>query len=64
MASGLMMGFVIGIGGVGAGLLGIIADSWGILAVLQLITAMPAVGFIPILLIPYRFESDQIPVRS
>jgi FSR family fosmidomycin resistance protein-like MFS transporter len=64
MASGLMMGFVIGIGGVGAGLLGIIADSWGILAVLQLITAMPAVGFIPILLIPYRFESDQSPVRS
>jgi FSR family fosmidomycin resistance protein-like MFS transporter len=59
MASGLMMGFVIGIGGVGAGLLGIVADSWGILAVLQLITAMPAVGFIPVLLTPYRFESPE-----
>ena len=58
MASGLMMGFVIGIGGVGAGLLGIIADSWGILAVLQLIVVMPAVGFVPILLIPYGFETQ------
>jgi FSR family fosmidomycin resistance protein-like MFS transporter len=53
MASGLMMGFVIGIGGVGAGLLGMIADSWGIPAVLNLITYMPAIGFIPILLIRY-----------
>jgi FSR family fosmidomycin resistance protein-like MFS transporter len=53
MASGLMMGFVIGIGGVGAGLLGMIADSWGIPAVFNLITYMPAVGFIPILLIRY-----------
>jgi len=65
MASGLMMGFVIGIGGVGAGLLGMIADSWGILAVLQLITVMPAVGFVPILLTPYRFESpENKPARS
>ena len=53
MASGLMMGFVIGIGGVGAGFLGIIADSWGVIAVLKLITYMPAIGFIPILMISY-----------
>ncbi len=53
MASGLMMGFVIGVGGVGAGFLGMIADSWGIPAVLNLITYMPAIGFIPILMIPY-----------
>jgi FSR family fosmidomycin resistance protein-like MFS transporter len=53
MASGLMMGFVIGMGGVGAGLLGIVADAWGVFAVLKLITLMPAVGFIPILMIPY-----------
>jgi FSR family fosmidomycin resistance protein-like MFS transporter len=53
MASGLMMGFVIGVGGVGAGFLGIIADSWGIPAVFKLITYMPAIGIIPILMIPY-----------
>jgi MFS transporter, FSR family, fosmidomycin resistance protein len=57
MASGLMMGFVIGIGGVGAGLLGMIADSWGVHTVLKLIAVMPAIGFIPILLIPYRFKT-------
>jgi len=57
MASGLTMGFVIGMGGIGAGLLGIVADSWGILTVLKLIAFMPAVGFIPILLIPYRFKT-------
>ena len=56
MASGLMMGFVIGIGGVGSGLLGIVADLWGIMTVLKLITYMPAVGFIPILMIPYPFN--------
>jgi FSR family fosmidomycin resistance protein-like MFS transporter len=57
MASGLMMGFVIGIGGVGAGLLGIVADSWGVITVLKLIAYMPAIGFIPILMIPYHFNT-------
>ena len=32
MASGLMLSFVIGIGGVGAGLLGLVADARGILS--------------------------------
>jgi FSR family fosmidomycin resistance protein-like MFS transporter len=53
MASGLMMGFVIGVGGLGAGLLGIVADTWGILTVVKLIAFMPAIGFIPILMISY-----------
>ena len=59
MASGLTMGFVIGMGGVGAGLLGIVADSWGVLTVLKLIAYMPAVGFIPALLIPYDFKTPK-----
>jgi FSR family fosmidomycin resistance protein-like MFS transporter len=50
-ASGLMLGLVIGIGGVGAGLLGIVADRWGVLFVLKLIVAMPAVALIPALLV-------------
>jgi FSR family fosmidomycin resistance protein-like MFS transporter len=53
MASGLTMGFVIGMGGIGAGLLGIVADSWGVMTVLKLIVYMPAVGFVPALMIPY-----------
>ena len=54
MASGLTMGFVIGMGGVGAGLLGIVADSWGVMTVLKLIVYMPAIGLIPALMIPYH----------
>jgi FSR family fosmidomycin resistance protein-like MFS transporter len=50
-ASGLMLGLVIGIGGVGAGLLGIVADRWGVLAVFKLIVAMPAVALVPALLV-------------
>jgi len=57
MASGLTMGFVIGMGGIGAGLLGIVADSWGVMTVLKLIVYMPAVGFIPALMIPYDVKT-------
>ena len=53
MASGIMTGLVIGIGGVGAGLLGLVADRWGVLTVLQLIAYMPAIGSIPIFMISY-----------
>ncbi len=59
MASGLTMGFVIGMGGVGAGLLGIVADSWGVMTVLKLIAYMPAVGLIPALMIPYHFKTPR-----
>jgi FSR family fosmidomycin resistance protein-like MFS transporter len=59
MASGLTMGFVIGMGGIGAGLLGIVADSWGVMTVLKLIAYMPAVGFVPALMIPYDFKTPK-----
>jgi FSR family fosmidomycin resistance protein-like MFS transporter len=61
MASGLTMGFVIGMGGIGAGLLGIVADSWGVMTVLKLIVYMPAVGFVPALMIPYDFKTPHPP---
>ena len=51
MASGLMLGFSIGMGGIGAGLLGLVADAWGVLAVLKLIVVMPAAGLIPIMMV-------------
>jgi FSR family fosmidomycin resistance protein-like MFS transporter len=56
MASGLMLGFCIGIGGVGAGILGVVADAWGILTVLGLISVMPAVGLVPISMMSYPPE--------
>jgi FSR family fosmidomycin resistance protein-like MFS transporter len=59
MASGLTMGFVIGMGGIGAGLLGIVADSWGVMTVLKLIAYMPAVGFVPALMISYDFKTPR-----
>jgi FSR family fosmidomycin resistance protein-like MFS transporter len=59
MASGLMLGFVIGIGGVGAGLLGLVADAWGILTVLRLIIIMPAVGLIPLLMVSYPVKKPE-----
>jgi len=42
MTSGLMLGFIIGMGGIGAGLLGMLADAWGIAAVMKIIAAMPS----------------------
>ena len=53
MASGLMLGFVIGVGGVGAGLLGVMADAWGILGVIKLIVLMPALALLPALIMRY-----------
>jgi FSR family fosmidomycin resistance protein-like MFS transporter len=53
MASGLMLGFVIGMGGIGAGLLGIVADTWGILTVMKIVSIMPLAGFFPVLFVSY-----------
>jgi FSR family fosmidomycin resistance protein-like MFS transporter len=53
MASGLMLGFVIGVGGVGAGLLGILADVWGILWVIRLTALMPAAALLPALIMKH-----------
>jgi MFS transporter, FSR family, fosmidomycin resistance protein len=46
MASGLMVGFAIGAGGVGVTLLGTIADHWGVPTALKAISVLPVVGFI------------------
>ncbi len=64
MASGLMLGFVIGIGGVGAGLLGLVADARGILFVLRLIVIMPAVGLIPLLMMPYPARRSELALQG
>ncbi len=52
MASGLMVGFAIGTGGLGVTLLGLVADSWGVPAALQTLTVMPLIGFFLCLFLP------------
>ena len=54
MASGLMVGFAIGTGGIGVTLLGSIADHWGVPMALKTIFVLPLIGFALTLLMKYR----------
>jgi FSR family fosmidomycin resistance protein-like MFS transporter len=45
MASGLMVGFAIGAGGVGVTLLGTIADIWGVPMAMKTIFVIPLIAF-------------------
>jgi FSR family fosmidomycin resistance protein-like MFS transporter len=58
MASGLMVGFAMGTGGIGVTLLGIIADHWGIPMALRSIITLPLIGFVITLLIKYPPKPD------
>lgn len=53
MASGLMVGFAIGTGGIGVTLLGIIADHSGVPAALKSIAVLPVAGFFLSLFLKY-----------
>ena len=46
MASGLIVGFAIGAGGVGVAALGWVADHWGLRTALLISALMPAAGFV------------------
>ena len=54
MASGLILGLAFGMGGLGAALLGLFADHWGVPATLWTITLLPWIGFLFTVLIPYQ----------
>jgi len=56
MASGLILGFAIGTGGIGAAVLGLVADRWGVPLTLWIIVFIPWLAFIPAALIPYPLE--------
>jgi FSR family fosmidomycin resistance protein-like MFS transporter len=58
MASGLMVGFAVGTGGIGVTLLGIIADHWGVPMAMKSILILPLLGFILSLLIKYPPNKD------
>jgi MFS transporter, FSR family, fosmidomycin resistance protein len=54
VASGLMVGFAIGTGGIGVTVLGLVADNFGVPAALESIMILPFVGFILTLFLRYR----------
>jgi FSR family fosmidomycin resistance protein-like MFS transporter len=52
MASGLIVGFAIGAGGLGVTVLGWIADHWGLMVSLWISAVIPLVGFVIALFLP------------
>jgi FSR family fosmidomycin resistance protein-like MFS transporter len=56
MASGLVVGLALGTGGIGAAVLGLFADHWGVPATLWVIAFIPAGAFILAALIPYSSQ--------
>ncbi len=52
MASGLVVGFAIGTGGVGVALLGVVADHWGLPTALWISALLPLLGFLLALGLP------------
>jgi len=53
MASGLLLGLAMGMGGISTTLLGWVADHWGIPAALQITFVLPILAFLFFLPIPY-----------
>ncbi|MCX5812093.1 MAG: MFS transporter [Proteobacteria bacterium] len=54
VASGLMVGFAIGTGGIGVTLLGVVADNFGVPVALESIMILPFIGFILSLIVKYK----------
>ena len=53
MASGLVLGLAMGIGGITTTALGWVADQWGVPFTLQIIFILPIFAFTAFLLLPY-----------
>jgi FSR family fosmidomycin resistance protein-like MFS transporter len=52
IASGLIVGFAIGAGGIGAWVLGMVANTWGLTTALWIAALVPSGGFLLALLLP------------
>jgi FSR family fosmidomycin resistance protein-like MFS transporter len=61
LASGLMLGFAVGMGGVGTTMLGWVADHWGLPAVFRTMILFPAIGLITALFLPGK---DKLPGQA
>jgi FSR family fosmidomycin resistance protein-like MFS transporter len=59
IASGLMVGFAIGTGGIGVTLLGLIADSFGVTWALKSLLPLPVTGLALSLLIRYPPQDQE-----
>jgi FSR family fosmidomycin resistance protein-like MFS transporter len=58
MASGIILGFAIGIGGLGISVTGAIADAYGIGTGTYSLIALPAIGFLLTLLLPGKIAPE------
>jgi FSR family fosmidomycin resistance protein-like MFS transporter len=56
VAAGFTMGLSIGLGGVGAPVLGVLADNYGLPATMLMICALPLAGFFLALSLPHGSE--------
>lgn len=54
LASGLLLGFAIGMGGIGTTLLGWVADTWGLPAVFRVMMFFPVAGLVLTFFLPDR----------
>lgn len=59
VASGLMVGFAIGAGGIGVTLLGVVADHYGVPFALKTIGILPVIGFLFSLLLRYPVGANR-----
>ena len=59
VASGLLVGFAIGAGGIGVTLLGVVADHFGVPFALKCIGSLPVAGFLFSLLLKYPLSSQE-----
>jgi FSR family fosmidomycin resistance protein-like MFS transporter len=58
MASGLILGLALGVGGIGTTLLGWVADQWGLQWSLHIIFVLPLLSLLTFLFVPYRPRSS------
>ncbi len=63
MASGLVLGLAMGIGGIFTTFLGWVADTWGVPLALQITFILPILAFLVFLPIPRTFQSLPLPLQ-
>jgi FSR family fosmidomycin resistance protein-like MFS transporter len=64
MASGLVLGLAIGVGGIGTTIFGWVADHWGVSFTLQIIFLLPLLASFTFLFIPYPPKPKTAPSSS
>jgi FSR family fosmidomycin resistance protein-like MFS transporter len=61
MASGLILGLAMGIGGVGTTVLGWVADQWGMVFSLKIVFILPFLSLFPFLFLPSSLQLQKNP---